>query len=46
MKWINRDGSKATYEKLCEVLENLDKHEAAEKIRNIAEKRFKVAVIK
>ena len=37
-EWIYRDGSKATYEKLCEVLKNLHENGAAEKIRNIAEK--------
>ena len=36
-EWIHRDGSKATYEKLCEVLKNLKEHGAAERIRNVAE---------
>ena len=42
-EWIHRDGSAATYEKLFEVLENLDKNGAAERIRNNAEK---VVIIK
>ena len=43
MKWIHRDRSAATYQKLFEVLENLDKDGAAERIRNNAEK---VVIIK
>ena len=31
-RWIDRDGSAATYEKLCEVLRNLKKHGEAERI--------------
>ena len=36
-KWIWRDGSAATYEKLSEVLGRLNEQGAAEKIRQIAQ---------
>ena len=35
-KWIGKDGSAATYERLSEVLRRLGEQGAAEKIREIA----------
>ena len=40
-KWIRRDGSAATYEKLSKVLEILKEKGAAERIRKIAKERKK-----
>ena len=34
-KWITRDGSAATYEKLCDVLKTLNEQGAAEAISNL-----------
>ena len=39
-KWIKRDGSAATYEKLSEAMEKLGHQGAAERIREIAQQRF------
>ena len=44
-EWIHRDGSKATYEKLCEVLEKLEEPGAVEIIKNIAGKKKFNAVV-
>ena len=38
--WIARDGSEATYKKLCDALISLNLKGAAEKISNIAQKEF------
>ena len=35
-KWIERDGTEATYDKLCKALEELGEQGAAEKMREIA----------
>ena len=37
-KWIERDGSAATYEKLCEVLKILNQPGAAERISDIPQR--------
>ena len=37
-EWIRKEGSKATYEKLCTALENLHEQGAADEIRKIASK--------
>ena len=39
-KWITRDGSEATYGKLCDVLKKLKKQGAAEKISAFAQRRY------
>ena len=36
-KWIARDGSEATYKKLCDALISLNRKGAAERISNIAQ---------
>ena len=38
--WIGRDGSAATYKKLCDALILLNKKGAAERISNIAKSEF------